>query len=67
MQCFLEKRDVNVLERGENDIMFAETKVFQAMYNNVRNQVHAVENDEGKVAVGFKARIKQQKDGQVNF
>lgn len=60
---FLEKCDVKVLERGENEIIFAETKVFQAMCKNVRNQIPAVENDEGKVAVDFKARIKQQKDG----
>lgn len=60
---FLEKCGVKVLERGENEIMFAETKKFQAMCKNVRNQIPAVENDEGKVAVRFKARIKQQKDG----
>lgn len=44
---FLEKCDVKVLERGENEMMFAETKVFQAMCKNVKNQVPAVENDEG--------------------
>lgn len=60
LQFFSEKRDVKVLERGENKIMFAETKVPQAMYENVRNQVRAVGNVEGKVAMGFKSGFKQQ-------
>lgn len=43
--------------------MFTETKEFQAMYENVRNQVQAVVNDPGKAAMGIKARLKHQKDG----
>lgn len=59
---FLEKCDVELLERRENEIMFTETKEFQAMYENVRNQVQAVVNDPGKAAMGIKARLKHQKD-----
>lgn len=41
--------------------MFAETKVLQTMYANVKNKVKAVESDKGKVAMVFKACFKQQK------
>lgn len=59
MQFFLEKCEVKLLERGENEIMCAETKEFQAMYKHVRI--------EGKVALGIKARFKQQKGGYEIF
>lgn len=58
----LEKCKGKLLERGKNEIMFAENKEFQAMYKTVRDQVEAVENDDGKVAMDIKARFKQQKD-----
>lgn len=47
--------------------MFTETKVFQALYENVRDQVKAVEIDEEKMDMGFKARFEQQKAGYEMF